>query len=1272
MAGTGAIKAETSAPAFANRLLFPSGGRLIQLIVAGGAVLVLGWAAYYVIGVLRSSAFNNDRAFRVLNEMVVQLDNFQGTMVNLIRLLPEFEECKGQRDCKLQWDRYTNKLNVPDISLSVDPSGSKPGASAPSAVRGCTAHAGMAGAALPDGRYELWIRVSQPGRPFTIRSCAAHERAGQALELRGSLRSGLPRFVAQTFFDEALLTAQDGTVLAAIGSGDGADLTRVELPPGGGDAQTVVDAAELLRRAADADASGDNPARPDTKATGTPASRDPIRYATAFDKTIAGKKYRVFVLPFQPSASWYVERYDASGNARAAQPEGMLYVLGLKQARVSEQITYQLWPDGAFAIAVVSLLLLLLWPLLRLKFSNPLEPISRTTAFAAMVSFMLIPGVICITAVWAWSRVTLINWADDGARRYADDVESYLVTELQTTTSLLQRYRDHVYSKYEGTQCKSVKGVGHGLQLYEMPLDEMDLRIPTRTVAATMQEDECQIQYLRREPTSGGRPLWSPLRTILALNRDGYSYGPRLTAFGPTPQRLKLELHDREYFQALAAGETWLPEAPREARADSHSATPPRSSWTAVPDSGFVAQRLFNRGDGALVLQVVVADDRKPFHRAVLGDTRAYGLTASVAPLLLRFAVVDNATGVVLFHSNEDRSLVENFFVETEHSGELQGKIGRRTGPRSSAQPWLEDLFTTNYLSEAHRFYVRPVSDMPWSVIVFYSTKALGDVPYQAGLAALVTFVLLIGIILIVVVIGVRLSGGTAGSFRRRLWPRWERRAAYVVLAWTGAGLVLWVVASFIWIARRDWTLPALIFAFGLLALGIVLYRLRGGAGKTKESQPSSNSNKSRGRFAPGELAYVACLFELALLLSALPATWLALHFLDLSLQSFVYNGLGAAAGQVERRHALIAEDLRRWVPDEEAREQRYPNAWALADKLSVPGFKVTQRTAEGSGKTVSRWEVTSFREIPWWNVRGPPADDSILRLIWSATHNSTVSRTWVPPERSADRENIPDAEGTRPASSRAEARRLQMHAQTKWQREYDGHRVSLVAWYSERDREEYLQPKTSTSPSNAKEASVAAERDSIPTGLRNLVLLLLLGGSLLGAYVLTLSVARRLFGSRSVFLFGPQTDRSVPADASAHGPDAIWRELKQADQLYLHQLAHDQMVNPTNEEGIERLTAARLIKFDPWPKIADPKLQQYAGTQGWEEEFQKAQQEASHSVWNSIRTPLLVVVLIVVGILLYVSSTTMQIVTTVFAGLASLLTYVSQAQNFLRQSSKS
>ena len=55
----------------------------MQLLLVGCAAAMLAWAAHYGFDILQSSAFNNDRAFRVLNELITQLDNFQGTMTSL-------------------------------------------------------------------------------------------------------------------------------------------------------------------------------------------------------------------------------------------------------------------------------------------------------------------------------------------------------------------------------------------------------------------------------------------------------------------------------------------------------------------------------------------------------------------------------------------------------------------------------------------------------------------------------------------------------------------------------------------------------------------------------------------------------------------------------------------------------------------------------------------------------------------------------------------------------------------------------------------------------------------------------------------------------------------------------------------------------------------------------------------------------------------------------------------------------------------------------------
>lgn len=569
-----------------TRPFLPRAG-LAQLLVAGCAVAAVGAAGYYGVGLLRSYAFNNDRAFRVLHEMVAQVENFQGTMVSLINLIPESVDlnldpddvhCNGPsrvplldeaRRCKFGWRRYANKLNVPDIELSrvsrIDNEDKF------MIARDCKGRAqGETSPELLAVRYELLVRVDDPNRRFTIHLCTVRKDSHGILELRGKLQSGLPRFVPQSFFDEALVTMRDGTVLATIpGTGSETETAQVELQDAGGQGVIIANARELLRAAAQA-INSDSDAHGDAKPPTPPASDGGTPHLVLFDKTIAAKKYRVFVVPFQPSVPWYIESVTGEQPPRLAHQD-VLYIVGLKQARWSQQISYELWPDGAFAVAAGSLLAVLMWPLLRLKYSNRLEPISRTIAFAAIVSFILVPGVASIGAVWAWSRVALINWADTGARTYAAQLESYVISELETATGLLDRYRDVLYAKYSGKQCETIARGDRPAELVNtLPVGPEDLDradrdaarpIAIRSNKAVAEPQTCEVLYLweqARQPRE--LDAWSPLRTVVALGADGQSYGPRLTAFGRVPQRMMLAVPDREYFRALLVGEAWRPE----------------------------------------------------------------------------------------------------------------------------------------------------------------------------------------------------------------------------------------------------------------------------------------------------------------------------------------------------------------------------------------------------------------------------------------------------------------------------------------------------------------------------------------------------------------------------------------------------------------------------------------------------------------------------------------------------------------------------------------
>src|SRR5262249_7808541 len=146
-------------------------------------------------------------AFRVLTEIVGQLDNFQGTMTSLISLVPESAGCPPSKQCRETWRAYTNKLNVPDIALSYvdDALITKRGTA--KIVTMCEKHIPAGSQNIVDalaGRYEFWLRVDDPGRRFTIVSCLRQSQSHGTFALSGKLQTSVPRFASQRFFDESL------------------------------------------------------------------------------------------------------------------------------------------------------------------------------------------------------------------------------------------------------------------------------------------------------------------------------------------------------------------------------------------------------------------------------------------------------------------------------------------------------------------------------------------------------------------------------------------------------------------------------------------------------------------------------------------------------------------------------------------------------------------------------------------------------------------------------------------------------------------------------------------------------------------------------------------------------------------------------------------------------------------------------------------------------------------------------------------------------------
>lgn len=78
------------------------------------------------------------------------------------------------------------------------------------------------------------------------------------------------------------------------------------------------------------------------------------------------------------------------------------------------------------------------------------------------------------------------------------------------------------------------------------------------------------------------------------------------------------------------------------------------------------------------------------------------------------YCIIDE-NGKVLFHSDADKNLQENFFTECDNNEQLRGAVFSR----------VESEVYVDYIGRGHRIFVRPLPDMPWTLITFADVALL-------------------------------------------------------------------------------------------------------------------------------------------------------------------------------------------------------------------------------------------------------------------------------------------------------------------------------------------------------------------------------------------------------------------------------------------------------------------------------------------------------------------------------------------------------------------
>ena len=121
-----------------------------------------------------------------------------------------------------------------------------------------------------------------------------------------------------------------------------------------------------------------------------------------------------------------------------------------------------------------------------------------------------------------------------------------------------------------------------------------------------------------------------------------------------------------------------------------------------------------------------IIQDREngPFTFVVLKRFQTF--LAPVLPPHFGFAVIEDETGRILYHADDSRVLLENFYDEAERNNKLLTSIRGRHA----------DQFTASYNGKAHRFYVTPMKGLPWSLVVFYDLSLPRTLNFDMGMTA--------------------------------------------------------------------------------------------------------------------------------------------------------------------------------------------------------------------------------------------------------------------------------------------------------------------------------------------------------------------------------------------------------------------------------------------------------------------------------------------------------------------------------------------------------
>ncbi len=636
-----------------------------------------------------------------------------------------------------------------------------------------------------------------------LRACASEKlesRESGKFEIRLPLGDLIANSSGLKEFDQVFIATAAGNVIYAYG-GEGARRNtaqgmfgEITNPPRYADVRDLLTHANLLEVFGSAEAVQTALTTKDATKNISHVMKDPrVGRQMIVEQDLGGRSYKVFLKPvplpsplklrIRSDAGTFEPEPEEGGSDGIRTSRRALYLIAISKNDPLTGTAQMVKPTLVLGIVVLIAIILFAWPLARLFFLEPHDGLSRAQVAHLLVSTLLLIGLLVLLSNTMESITTSRLLLDNHAKSVSGDIERWLEDRVELIVRNLvamSQYPDLSGQDRENKMIESRKELEQVLN----PELNLSARNEGKAASAENQNTPGDICHPIDEPVKNGLPLphchgWTLLRTDAA----GKQIGQMLHLYGKSVVRKGFSLANREYFKSLRDGHYWhLPNT----------------------NTKFVTERAYNLGDGTKLTQFAIpanprilsrsesakqsessasdVDAPTEFHGVAMLTSRMLELTSAVLPLHYQFAIIDRATGTVVFHSDDHRSLAENFFIETGENPELLAATRDSTVPT---------MFSARYHGRLHKFRYTNLSFMPWALVVFYPT-ALGD-----GLSLetfMVVFTAFFAFVFYLVTIPITMFRLCFGRMYW-LWPQWRLRNAYLI------AIPLFVLALVHWLA---------------------------------------------------------------------------------------------------------------------------------------------------------------------------------------------------------------------------------------------------------------------------------------------------------------------------------------------------------------------------------------------------------------------------------------------------------------------------------------